>query len=718
VPDAKTLLAGVLSLLLGVAVTLVLTLTPVFAAAHIWGWLLRSQGVLTYNPAAQPGAQWTAAVTGTTWFIWPVIAAAVTLIIFLWWWASLIPDPSGSERRSQVAVKSLGWAAFITLVLALAMLAIPELVAWLTGSHSGALKTVLDNLGFGTGAAWTPATLVAFVAAVVAVSQSAQKALAKYNLVGASATGQGPNAQPTGFMATVAAYVRTLLLPWLASVLLILAGFVAGLRWVKDGAAAGFTRDQVWEVVGALAVILAARILTDANRISLHDFYRWRLASAYAITRKTSPQDGTPAPFGVNNSPGTRLSELKSDGDQPGLVICATANINAKREVPVGRGGLSFTFDPWHATLRGPDSGPPLKASTEDYEALVGRRRCTLFDVSAISGAAFSPLMGSATRQAYRILFTATGLRLGVWLPHPAIVNAAAADLERQEAEGHDPWWHALGLLAWYVLPHFGWQHRDEEPGGREARLWAHVLRLRRNPPGFRHFLGGLLYRALQPTVGMLYAEAAGHTSYRCTWMCVTDGGHYDNLGLVEALLRSTEQQVTNILVLDASGDQANSWFTLGGAIALARADAATEITLNPTTMVSPLEPGMPPLIHGQVVRPWVSGTYTITGPSDARARTLVVCKLGWWSGAPWDVRAYAAGHSTYPTDSTLNQLYDSAEFDAYRELGWCTADLAIAPAKLPAQTAPQPRSAPEVDLEPFRAEQDATPDHESASPL
>src|SRR6516164_3256225 len=217
-PDAKTLLAGVLSLLVGVAVTLVVTLTPVFVAAHIWGWLLRSQGVLTYKAAAQPGSQWTATVNGTTWWIWPATAAAVALIIFAWWWATLIPDPHGSEQRSQVAVKSLGWAAFITLMVALAMLAVPELVAWLSGSHAGALKTVLDDLGFGTGASWTPATLVAFVAAVVAVSQSAEKALAKYNLLGgASATGKGPNA-PTGLTATVAAYVRTLLLPWLASV--------------------------------------------------------------------------------------------------------------------------------------------------------------------------------------------------------------------------------------------------------------------------------------------------------------------------------------------------------------------------------------------------------------------------------------------------------------------------------------------------------------------
>ena len=116
--------------------------------------------------------------------------------------------------------------------------------------------------------------------------------------------------------------------------------------------------------------------------------------------------------------------------------MCTTANINAHREVPPGRGGLSFSFDPDHATLRGPGPDESVQASTADYEALAGRRRFTLFDVSAISGAAFSPLMGSATMQAYRILFTATDLRLGVWLPHPAVVHAAARELERQDKQG------------------------------------------------------------------------------------------------------------------------------------------------------------------------------------------------------------------------------------------------------------------------------------------
>ena len=50
-PDAKTVLAGVLSLLFGVAVTLVLVLTPLFAVAHVWGWVLRAGGALTYTVA-------------------------------------------------------------------------------------------------------------------------------------------------------------------------------------------------------------------------------------------------------------------------------------------------------------------------------------------------------------------------------------------------------------------------------------------------------------------------------------------------------------------------------------------------------------------------------------------------------------------------------------------------------------------------------------------
>jgi hypothetical protein len=149
--------------------------------------------------------------------------------------------------------------------------------------------------------------------------------------------------------------------------------------------------------------------------------------------------------------------------------------------------------------------------------------------------------------------------------------------------------------------------------------------------------------------------------------MYVTDGGHYDNLGLVEALHRGAR----HIVVLDASGDRPDTWFTLGGAVALARSDAGVKIDLDPTTMIE----GGNGLKPGQVVHPWAYGTFT--RPAGAHGLPeqgdIWVCKLGWWSGAPWDVLAYAKGHSTYPCDSTLEQLYDASEFEAYHELGGAT---------------------------------------------
>ena len=303
----------------------------------------------------------------------------------------------------------------------------------------------------------------------------------------------------------------------------------------------------------------------------------------------------------------------------------------------------------------------------------MGHRRSTLFDVSAISGAAVSPLMGAATRHAYRLLFTATNVRLGVWLPHPNVVRDA-----RKCVDGHagaDSRWvqHPLLLLLWYLSPHLIRDRHPNRSAEREARLWAHVLTLRLDARKRKQWSGALWYRTMQPTLGLLWAEAAGRLSYRATWMYVTDGGHYDNLGLVEALRRGAR----HIVVLDASGDKADTWFTLGGAIALARVDAGVDIDLDPTTMVR----GGRGLASGQVVRPWAHGWFhrppEESGPGQAaqlpQQGEIWVCKLGWWQGAPWDVLAYARQHSTYPCDSTLEQLYDATEFEAYQQLGAAT---------------------------------------------
>jgi hypothetical protein len=672
-PNGATVLVGVLSLFLGAITTFVLVAAPLYGLAHAWGWLLRERGALV---PSGPHAL-AAAVNGTAWWLPSLACAGIALLLFAFWWLTI--EPPGRHRhrvsapwlswvnpddpdRSASRARLVSWAFLLTVGVALGMLAAPPLIGWLTRS-TGTFGSIMHFLGFGGRQPWSLPALAGLIAALAAVARFCQAGLAKWNALTGPAGGQA------GGLATVAGWLRQNLLPWLGSAVIILAGAVLTLRWTGDGAQAGFSAGQLLPVIAAVAVTLLGRVAVNVNRISLHDVYRWRLADAFAVTRR-AVRARTPAQARelFAEAAATRLSQL--DDDQPGLVICGTANINAGREVPPGSGGFCVSFDPERVTLRrrtGADGEDDAIASTADYEALVGERRCTLFDVSAISGAAVSPLMGSATRQAYRILLTMTNVRLGVWLPHPVLVRRAREIIDGGPGRS-DKWWtrSPVLLLLWYMSPHLFWGRDADLNFDREARLWAYVLRLRLG----KRPAGEAWYRLLQPTLGLLRAEAVGHLS---TWMYVTDGGHYDNLGLVEALRRGARR----IVVLDASGDKANTWFTLGGSMALARTDAGVDVTLDPTTMVS--VGGGAGLAPGQVVRPWAHGTFR-RPPGDhglPERGDIWVCKLGWWTGAPWDILAYAKSHSTFPTDSTLEQLYDAAEFEAYHELGGASLEAA-----------------------------------------
>jgi hypothetical protein len=673
-PNGSTILVGALSLFLGAICTTFIALAPLYAITHAWGWLLRWQAVAV--PSGPHGMA--ATVTNPGWWLPSVIAAGIVLIAFFYWWWTLEPGgrPAGGllmswkpddHDRGADRAWLVSLAATLTVGLALAMLAAPLLISWLTSS-TGPLGTVAHFAGFGARPSWSWSAVAGLIAAVTAIAKFCQAGLARWTATTSAAN--GGNAPAPGLFTRLAGRIRQLLLPWLASAAIAGAGAVFALLWTSDGARAGFSARQLLPVAVALAVMLIARVTVNVNRLSMHDFYRWRLADAFAITREAAEEtDPAQRRRKFAKAAAARLSSLPSDKHgEPGLVICATANINAVREVPAGQGGFCITFDPDNVTLHG--LGPAARARTSDYEALVGDRRSTLFDVSAISGAAISPLMGAATRHAYRLLFTATNVRLGVWLPHPNVVREAREWIDHPENHRTDSWWvrHPLLLLAWYLTPHPFSAGNADKNRKREARLWAHVLGLRSDPKKRQ----SVWYRVMQPTLGLLWAEAAGRLSYRATWMYVTDGGHYDNLGLVEALRRGAR----HIVVLDASGDKADTWFTLGGAIELARADAGVEIDLDPTTMI---QDGTQ-LAPGQVTRPWAYGRFRrlpgYSGPQqDSPAQwpqegDIWVCKLGWWTGAPWDVLAYARNHSTYPCDSTLQQLYDANEFSAYQELG------------------------------------------------
>jgi hypothetical protein len=170
-----------------------------------------------------------------------------------------------------------------------------------------------------------------------------------------------------------------------------------------------------------------------------------------------------------------------------------------------------------------------------------------------------------------------------------------------------------------------------------------------------------------QHNVRRLWAEMAGTMHLDGKWLYVTDGGHYENLGLVEALRRHPKM----VVVLDASGDKQGSFTTLGQAIALARTECGVDVTIDPEA-IDRATAG--PSAHGttgdrEVTRTVVAGSFTYRDQPGSTG-TLLYARLGVTAAHPWDVRSYLRSNANFPTTTTLAQLYDGAEFEAYRAMG------------------------------------------------
>ncbi|HEX9042939.1 MAG TPA: patatin-like phospholipase family protein [Trebonia sp.] len=659
-PDGRTITAGLFSLLSGAFVISLILIAPVFVLAHALGWLLGYIHVLRWPQGQEVPL---VSVTSWWWWLWPAAAAAVCAAVFVIW------HRRGERGERTMLTQLLGWATTALVVLTVATMVVPFAVRWLT-------EVSTWN---GPGASGSALTLSLF-ALVSTLAGLARSGFGQVQRWGKQLKDMPQGA--TSLLGKVGAWAQRTLLPWVAVALVVTVTVILGLIWVSDGSRYGATLAMAISVALAAVVGLAGR-LVDVNRLSMHDFYRWRLAAGYG------------------QGSATRLSEL-GQGGKARLVIATTANINAPGET-AGQGAACLTFTPDKVTLwGGPQS--PSAAATSDMELMADPARMTVFGIVALSGAALSPLMGRATRAAFRLPLTVANVRLGQWLPSPRVVAGARTSLgdpaETALKPPGNPWW----LPFWYCAPHPRWakaqrdHETDREAKGKEheASLWASLLYLRseaarldaeiaaagaedpakRRELRRRRLQARLLYRWLQPSLGLLWAETLGHCSYRQTWMYVTDGGHYDNLGLVAALYDDAERN-DRILALDASGDPTDHWSTIGGAIALARVDAGFTVDLDPSEMrpAAGQDSKEPALSAGEVRQPWVRGTFD--GPGVPHGQ-LWVAKLGWWHDASWDIRAYAAAHPRYPCDSTAQQLYDADEFEAYRSLGYQAVEAAI----------------------------------------
>jgi hypothetical protein len=392
--------------------------------------------------------------------------------------------------------------------------------------------------------------------------------------------------------------------------------------------------------LGALAAFAVAYMLVDLTSWSLHPFYRRRLCTAFALKR-VKPSDLKPprgqkyADDGYNQAPIVQaedegialerdydtlvpLSKTALDGeDWPTLIVCAAANISDAGATPPGRRVTSFTFSA--NAIGGPLVGG-IKTETfehtfDDSRKKRRRRDFTLPAAVAMSGAALSPSMGKMTRRPLTFLLALANVRLGVWVPNPRWVAGMSKS---------------------------GWR----------------------------------LFGRARPSY--LIRELIGSNRVNAKYLYVTDGGHYENLGLVELLRRGC----TKIYCFDASGGK--GFKELGDATALARSELGVEmIDLDP----SKIEPSSAGLAGTDVVR--CSFRYRDAARTEG---VLVYARNVMTKGVPCDVAAYHDEDKAFPNDPTVDQLYTDQRFEAYRALGHGAGERAVAAMREPlAPVAPPP---------------------------
>jgi hypothetical protein len=392
---------------------------------------------------------------------------------------------------------------------------------------------------------------------------------------------------------------------------------------------------QVWLVHALLLALLLFGILAglgiDTNKFSLHGMYRVRLIRAYL---GASRPDGErrPDPFTgfdeydnlrmLDLWPATKPADAKvvgTDAPKPPLHLVNVAlNLVGGRNLAwQERKAESFTISSLHA-------GSPF----------TGYRRTSRTPWMA----ADAPLYGHP--------------RGGVSLGTAMTISGAAANPNMGYHSSP-----AVAFLLTLFNARLGWWLGNPGPKGRDT--------FTQPSPKFAPWL--------------ILKELFGYTNDRTPFVQLSDGGHFDNLGLYEVVLRRCK----HIVVVDASADAECRFDDLGNAIRKIRIDLGVPIEFGGPIQIHARDASIPAGAsrgYWAMARVRYSCVDTpaanASNEGESRDGILIYIKPALYGDEPRDVCAYARDRDDFPHESTADQFYSESQFESYRALGSHTIEL------------------------------------------
>ncbi|HEV3080370.1 MAG TPA: patatin-like phospholipase family protein [Gemmataceae bacterium] len=365
----------------------------------------------------------------------------------------------------------------------------------------------------------------------------------------------------------------------------------------------------LWTMLGSAGIAGIVALRVDVNAFSLHGLYADRLVRCYlgASRPKATASDRRPgAPS--NSPPPTRHPN-------------AITGFDPYDDIPLWKLGLRATPTNGELPYRGPYVLINTALNLTQGEELAWQER-------KAESFVLSPLYcGSST----------TGFRR---------LDATDDDAVRLGT--------AVTLSGAAVSPNMGYHSSP----AITALLTAFNVRLGgwfRNP---RH---GRLGNA-GPPQGPLYLikELFGRTNDRAGYVYLSDGGHFDNLGLYELVRR----RCRFIVAVDGEQDAEYTFNSLGAVIRKCASDFGVRIAMDVTPIRLQGENG-----HSRWHCAIGAIHYADVEPS-AVPGVLVYLKASLTGDEPTDVLSYAREHPPFPHQTTLNQFFTESQFESYRSLG------------------------------------------------
>jgi hypothetical protein len=169
--------------------------------------------------------------------------------------------------------------------------------------------------------------------------------------------------------------------------------------------------------------------------------------------------------------------------------------------------------------------------------------------------------------------------------------------------------------------------------------------------------------------VGPLFSEAIGNTTDCYHYVNLSDGGHFENLGLYEMVLRRCQF----ILLVDAGQDVNYVFEDLGNAIRKIRIDLGIPVEIK---VVSPRK-----LEKKDPVPRCAFGTIRYSEVDKAgKDGAFIYIKPVIAGDEPPDVSNYAAAHPEFPHEPTSDQWFSESQLESYRLLGLHAVEVICGP--------------------------------------